>query len=73
MTAVSPGPRALAFRLAEGITRERAELEIHARRRAGDDFVLVPEDEFAQLRDLHTRSQAVTAELERTDRELDHD
>lgn len=70
MSAVSPGPRALAFRLAEGIAREMAQLEIHARRRSGEDYVLIPEDEFAQLRDLHTRSQAVTAELERTDREL---
>ena len=69
MTAVAPGPRAMAFRLAEGITRELAVIEIHARRREGDDFVVMPDDEFAQLRDLHQRAKAVAAELDRTDRE----
>ena len=69
MTAQVPGPRAQAFQLAEGIVRELAALTVNARARPDAADVAVPRAEFVQLRDLHTRALAVTAELDRTDRE----
>lgn len=69
MSATEPGPRAQAFKLAEGIVRELAQLTVNARARPDASDVSVPRAEFVQLRDLHTRALAVAAELDRTDRE----
>ena len=67
MSAEIPGPRAMAFRLAEGITRELGALTVNAKARPDDEWVQVPRDEFDALASLHRRAKAVTSELDRTD------